>query len=87
MSRPRSIPAVVPPKPALAPAGATALAATHEGAGAAVEFGVSWCGTRARHEALNTWSVRGLPRPADDRYAGRLPLSDPTYAVWGERAA
>lgn len=50
MSQPGSIPAVMPPAPALAPAGATALAATHEGAGAAVEFGVSWSSTSARHE-------------------------------------
>ena len=34
---------------------------------------------------LNTWSLRGLPRPAGDTYAGRLALSDPVYAVWGRR--
>jgi SAM-dependent methyltransferase len=32
---------------------------------------------------LHTESVRGLPRPAGDRYADRLPYSDPVYAVWG----
>ncbi len=34
---------------------------------------------------LETWSLRGLPRPADDKHADRLPNSDPIYAVWGER--
>lgn len=34
---------------------------------------------------LETWSMRGLPRPADDRYAGRLATSDPVYAVWGTK--
>ncbi|ESQ14476.1 MAG TPA: class I SAM-dependent methyltransferase [Chromatiaceae bacterium] len=36
---------------------------------------------------LTSWSLRGLPRPADDIYAGRLAFSDPVYAVWGRRAA
>jgi SAM-dependent methyltransferase len=35
---------------------------------------------------LETWSVRGLPRPADDKYAARLGDSDPVFAVWGSRA-
>ncbi len=34
---------------------------------------------------LETWSLRGLPRPADDKYAGRMALSDPVYAVWGSK--
>ena len=34
---------------------------------------------------LNTWSLRGLPRPAHDQYADRLRLADPVYAVWGRR--
>jgi len=34
---------------------------------------------------LETWSLRGMPRPADDKYADRLLHSDPVYAVWGER--
>lgn len=34
---------------------------------------------------LETWSLRGLPRPADDRYADRLSQSDPVYAIWGRR--
>ncbi len=34
---------------------------------------------------LERWSLRGLPRPADDKYADRLTHSDPLYAVWGLR--
>ena len=34
---------------------------------------------------LETWSIRGLPRPADDKYADRQSQSDPVYAVWGTR--
>lgn len=34
---------------------------------------------------LGTESVRGLPRPADDKYAAELAESDPIYAVWGTR--
>ncbi len=34
---------------------------------------------------LETWSMRGLPRPKDDRYADRLSRSDPVHAVWGRR--
>lgn len=34
---------------------------------------------------LNTWSLRGLPRPADDKYAHRLTQSDPVHAVWARR--
>lgn len=34
---------------------------------------------------LETWSIRGLPRPADDKYADRHEDSDPVYAVWGAR--
>ena len=36
---------------------------------------------------LQTWSMRGLPRPVDDKYADRMAQSDPVYAVCGERAA
>ncbi|UCC57048.1 MAG: methyltransferase domain-containing protein [Gammaproteobacteria bacterium] len=35
---------------------------------------------------LETWSMRGLPRPADDKYADRLASSDPVYAVWGTKS-
>ncbi|BBO69302.1 hypothetical protein DSCA_32320 [Desulfosarcina alkanivorans] len=34
---------------------------------------------------LGTYSMRGLPRPKNDKYAGELLLSDPVYAVWGTR--
>ncbi|MFZ0468425.1 MAG: class I SAM-dependent methyltransferase [Thiogranum sp.] len=34
---------------------------------------------------LHTWSLRGLPRPADDKYADRLAASDPVYAVCATR--
>jgi SAM-dependent methyltransferase len=34
-------------------------------------------------ENLHSFSLRGLPRPQDDRYADRLPQSDPVYAAWG----
>ncbi|MCK7502172.1 MAG: hypothetical protein MZW92_78865 [Comamonadaceae bacterium] len=33
--------------------------------------------------ALASESVRGLPRPPDDKYARVMPFSDPVYAVWG----
>ena len=32
---------------------------------------------------LATESLRGLPRPSEDKYT--LPQSDPLYAVWGYR--
>lgn len=32
---------------------------------------------------LETHSMRGLPRPRDDKYARELAYSDPVYAVWG----
>jgi SAM-dependent methyltransferase len=34
---------------------------------------------------LHSYSVRGLARPADDKYIGQTPYSDPVYAVWGRR--
>ncbi len=36
-----------------------------------------------RYAELETRSIRGLPRPADDEYAGQVPWADPVYAVWG----
>ena len=36
-------------------------------------------------DQLETWSVRGLPRPAEDKYADRMADSDPVYAVWGSK--
>ena len=38
-----------------------------------------------RFEKLHSYSLRGLPRPHDDKYADKLPLSDPVYAVWGTK--
>ncbi|WP_020503090.1 methyltransferase domain-containing protein [Lamprocystis purpurea] len=38
-----------------------------------------------RYRDLQTWSLRGLPRPPDDPYADRLAAADPVYAVWGLR--
>jgi SAM-dependent methyltransferase len=35
---------------------------------------------------LETWSIRGLPRPRDDKYVSQMDASDPIYAVWGERS-
>jgi len=32
---------------------------------------------------LQTYSIRGLPRPHDDKYFPELLYSDPVYAVWG----
>lgn len=37
------------------------------------------------YNKLGTESVRGLPRPKDDKYAAQLAESDPIYAVWGTR--
>lgn len=33
---------------------------------------------------LGTESIRGLPRPADDKYSHQLAYSDPVLAVWGK---
>jgi SAM-dependent methyltransferase len=34
---------------------------------------------------LETYSIRGLPRPENDKYFPDLMESDPIYAVWGYR--
>jgi len=34
---------------------------------------------------LKTFSSRGWPRPQNDRYFPQMRLSDPVYAVWGEK--
>ncbi|MGB5749870.1 MAG: methyltransferase domain-containing protein [Desulfobacterales bacterium] len=34
---------------------------------------------------LQTYSMRGLPRPRDDKYFPDLMYSDPVYAVWGQK--
>lgn len=36
-----------------------------------------------KYDNIETWSLRGYPRPADDKYFPEQPLSDPVYAVWG----
>ena len=36
-------------------------------------------------EDLHSYSLQGLPRPQDDKYAGQLPFSDPVYAAWGTK--
>ena len=38
-------------------------------------------------EDLGTYSMRGLPRPRDDKYAGDYVHSDPVFAVWGTKRA
>ncbi|NWF98199.1 MAG: class I SAM-dependent methyltransferase [Nitrospirae bacterium] len=34
---------------------------------------------------LHTYSMRGLPRPFDDKYFPEFPFSDPVYSVWGKK--
>jgi FKBP-type peptidyl-prolyl cis-trans isomerase 2 len=36
-----------------------------------------------QYENLQTYSMRGLPRPQDDKYYSQILFSDPVYAVWG----
>lgn len=38
-----------------------------------------------KYNKLQTYSMRGLPRPQDDKYYPRILFSDPVYAVWGYR--
>ena len=38
-----------------------------------------------KFKELNTYSMRGLPRPETDKYFGSQRFSDPVYAVWGRR--
>lgn len=38
-----------------------------------------------KYTKLETYSMRGLPRPANDKYASQLAYSDPVYAVWGRK--
>ncbi len=37
----------------------------------------------AKYTNLETYSMRGLPRPENDKYYTKLVMSDPIYAVWG----
>lgn len=34
---------------------------------------------------LHSYSIRGLPRPHDDKYFPELLFSDPIYAIWGRK--
>ena len=38
-----------------------------------------------RFTDLQTYSIRGLPRPEQDKYYRQFLYSDPVYAVWGRR--
>jgi SAM-dependent methyltransferase len=40
-----------------------------------------------KYNRLETYSMRGLPRPESDKYYGQMPYADPVYAVWGWKAA
>jgi hypothetical protein len=40
-----------------------------------------------RFRDLQTYSIRGLPRPREDKYYPDLRFSDPIYAVWGRKRA
>ncbi len=40
-----------------------------------------------RFENIGTFSMRGLPRPATDKYFPNQTTSDPVYAVWGIKSA
>lgn len=46
---------------------------------------LEWFHSAGGYCDLETWSLRGLPRPASDAYAARLPFADPVYAVWGTK--
>ena len=36
--------------------------------------------------SLQTYSMRGLPRPHNDKYYPEMQFSDPVYIVWGRRS-
>lgn len=38
-----------------------------------------------KFQKLQTYSLRGLGRPVQDKYYMQLPYADPVYAVWGEK--
>jgi SAM-dependent methyltransferase len=40
-----------------------------------------------KYEGLGTYSLRGLPRPLNDKYARSQWYSDPIYTVWGRKRA
>lgn len=39
-----------------------------------------------QYRDLETYSMRGRPRPENDKYFGKIYHSDPVYAVWGRKA-
>jgi SAM-dependent methyltransferase len=39
-----------------------------------------------RFKELHTYSVRGMPRPKEDKYFPDLRFSDPIFAVWGQKS-
>ena len=39
-----------------------------------------------RFTDLESYSMRGLPRPVGDRYYSQQPFSDPVFGVWGRRS-
>lgn len=38
------------------------------------------------YSQLETYSMRGLPRPENDKYYGQIHYADPVYAAWGRKA-
>lgn len=38
-----------------------------------------------KYDTIQTWSMRGYPRPMDDKYFPARPMSDPVYVVWGQK--
>ncbi len=38
-----------------------------------------------RFKNLETYSMHGLPRPENDKYASEILYSDPVFAVWGQK--
>jgi len=44
-----------------------------------IEFRMTWKSDAATH------SMRGLPRPETDKYFAKQRISDPVYAVWGQK--
>jgi hypothetical protein len=39
-----------------------------------------------KYRGLETYSMRGLPRPENDNYYDQMHYADPVYAVWGRKA-
>jgi hypothetical protein len=38
-----------------------------------------------QYRDLETFSMRGLPRPENDQYFGQIRYADPVFAVWGRK--